>query len=77
MRLLHTSDWHIGQTLYAKKRHEEHTGFLSWLKETIQKRQIDALIVSGDVFDTGAPGGAIVGDAHLQEDEARQLTAED
>ena len=58
MKILHTSDWHIGQTLYAKKRHEEHGRFLAWLKETILAREIDALIVSGDVFDTGAPGGA-------------------
>ena len=58
MKILHTSDWHIGQTLYAKKRHEEHGKFLAWLKETILARGIDALIVAGDVFDTGAPGGA-------------------
>lgn len=58
MKILHTSDWHIGQTLYAKKRHEEHSKFLAWLKETILVRGIDALIVAGDVFDTGAPGGA-------------------
>ena len=58
MKILHTSDWHIGQTLYAKKRHEEHSKFLAWLKETILARDIDALIVAGDVFDTGAPGGA-------------------
>lgn len=58
MKILHTSDWHIGQTLYAKKRLEEHGKFLAWLKETIIARGIDALIVSGDVFDNGAPGGA-------------------
>ncbi len=58
MKLLHTSDWHIGHTLYAKKRYDEHEKFLSWLVETICRRDIDALIVAGDVFDTGAPGGA-------------------
>ncbi len=58
MKILHTSDWHIGQALYAKKRGEEHAQFLAWLKETILARRIDALIVAGDVFDTGAPGGA-------------------
>jgi len=57
MKILHTSDWHIGHTLYTKKRYDEHEKFLSWLKETIISRGIDALIVSGDVFDTGAPGG--------------------
>ncbi len=57
MKILHTSDWHIGHTLYTKKRYSEHEAFLSWLKDTIISRSIDALIVSGDVFDTGAPGG--------------------
>ena len=57
MKLLHTSDWHIGHTLYAKKRYKEHEKFLCWLKQTIEQRQIDALIVAGDVFDTGLPGG--------------------
>ncbi len=57
MKILHTSDWHIGHTLYNKKRYDEHEKFLSWLKEIITERGIDALLVSGDVFDTGAPGG--------------------
>ena len=57
MKILHTSDWHIGHTLYTKKRYSEHEAFLNWLKQTIISRGIDALIVSGDVFDTGAPGG--------------------
>ena len=57
MKILHTSDWHIGHTLYAKKRHDEHEKFLAWLRDQIIERQADALIVSGDIFDTGAPGG--------------------
>lgn len=55
MRVLHTSDWHIGRTLYGKKRYEEFEAFLTWLAETIQKNEIDALLVAGDVFDTSAP----------------------
>lgn len=57
MKLLHTSDWHIGHTLYSKKRYEEHGKFLDWLLQTICERQIDALIVAGDVFDSALPGG--------------------
>lgn len=57
MKILHTSDWHIGHTLYAKKRYDEHEQFLQWLKATICEREIGALIVAGDVFDNGAPGG--------------------
>jgi exonuclease SbcD len=53
--LLHTSDWHIGRTLYGRKRYEEFEAFLTWLAETIQQNAIDALLVAGDVFDTSAP----------------------
>ncbi len=55
MKVLHTSDWHIGRTLYGRKRYEEFEAFLSWLAETIQQNEIDALLVAGDVFDTSAP----------------------
>jgi exonuclease SbcD len=55
MRLLHTSDWHIGRTLYGRKRYEEFEAFLTWLAETIQQNEIDTLLVAGDVFDTSAP----------------------
>ncbi len=55
MNILHTSDWHIGRTLYGRKRYEEFDDFLTWLAETIQQEQVDALLVAGDVFDTSAP----------------------
>ncbi|MBE0574425.1 MAG: exonuclease SbcCD subunit D C-terminal domain-containing protein [Desulfuromonadales bacterium] len=55
MKLLHTSDWHIGRTLYGRKRYEEFEAFLTWLAETIQQNEIDALLVAGDVFDTSTP----------------------
>ena len=55
MRALHTSDWHIGRTLYGRKRYEEFEAFLTWLAETIQQNEIDALLMAGDVFDTSAP----------------------
>ena len=55
LKLLHTSDWHIGRTLYDRKRYEEFETFLTWLAETIQQNEIDALLVAGDVFDTSAP----------------------
>jgi exonuclease SbcD len=55
MKILHTSDWHIGKTLYGRKRYEEFEAFLSWLTETIQQKQIDALLIAGDVFDTNTP----------------------
>lgn len=55
MKILHTSDWHIGRTLYGRKRYEEFEAFLTWLSETIQENAIDVLLVAGDVFDTSAP----------------------
>lgn len=56
MRILHTSDWHLGRTLYSKKeRIEEHKAFLDWLLSTIQVQKIDLLLVAGDVFDTTSP----------------------
>lgn len=55
MKILHTSDWHIGRTLYGRKRYEEYEAFLTWLEETIQQNEIDALLVAGDVFDTSTP----------------------
>ncbi len=56
MKILHTSDWHLGRTLYAKKeRTEEHKAFLAWLLNTIETQQIDILLVAGDIFDTATP----------------------
>ena len=55
MKILHTSDWHLGRSLYGQKCYEEFDAFLSWLAETIQQRQVDILLVAGDIFDTTAP----------------------
>ena len=56
MKLLHTSDWHLGRSLYGKKRYEEFAAFLDWLAQTIENETVDALLVAGDVFDTSTPG---------------------
>lgn len=55
MRILHTADWHIGQRLYERHRLDEHRQFLDWLLETIKKRCVELLLVSGDIFDTSLP----------------------
>ncbi|MFC0226761.1 exonuclease subunit SbcD [Serratia aquatilis] len=55
MRLIHTSDWHLGQHFFTKSRAAEHQAFLSWLIEQVERQQIDAVIVAGDLFDTGSP----------------------
>lgn len=55
MKLLHTSDWHLGRSLYGRKRYEEFSAFLDWLAQTIEDEKVDALLVAGDVFDTSTP----------------------
>lgn len=56
MKILHTSDWHLGRSLYGRKRDDEFAAFLDWLTDTIRQRRIDALLIAGDIFDTGTPG---------------------
>ncbi|XLZ70822.1 exonuclease SbcCD subunit D C-terminal domain-containing protein [Massilia sp. SR12] len=58
MRLLHTSDWHLGQSLHNFDRQYEHQCFLDWLLETIVSEQADALLVAGDIFDNANPSAA-------------------
>ncbi|WP_158772306.1 exonuclease subunit SbcD [Paraglaciecola sp. L1A13] len=55
MKILHTSDWHLGQNFFTKSRKNEHQAFLNWLLVQIQAHEIDAVIVAGDIFDTGTP----------------------
>ena len=55
MRILHTSDWHLGQNFYSKSRAAEHQAFLDWLLTSAQEHEVDAIIVAGDIFDTGSP----------------------
>ncbi|CAA6802901.1 MAG: Exonuclease SbcD [uncultured Sulfurovum sp.] len=55
MKLLHTSDWHLGQSFMGKSREEEHKAFLAWLLETIEDNRIELLIIAGDIFDTATP----------------------
>ena len=58
MRLLHTSDWHLGQTLHNFDRTWEHQRFLDWLLDTLVTEEIDALLIAGDIFDTANPSAA-------------------
>src|SRR6478735_2806017 len=58
MKVLHTSDWHLGKRLLHHERTEEHQHFLDWLLQVIRLEKVDVLLVAGDVFDTGAPSNA-------------------
>ena len=55
MRFLHTSDLHLGRSLYGVNRDETFEKFLVWLTETIRTESIDCLIIAGDVFDNATP----------------------
>lgn len=55
MKVFHTSDWHLGRTLYGKKRYTEFEAFLNWLAEQIELKSPDLLIIAGDIFDTTTP----------------------
>lgn len=55
MKILHTSDWHLGQNFFTKSRKDEHQAFLSWLLQQVSQHQVNAVIVAGDIFDTGTP----------------------
>jgi exonuclease SbcD len=70
MRILHTADWHIGQTLNGWTREAEHGTFLSNLPELEEAYGADALVVAGDIFDCFNPSvGAPVRDG-IQTGEA-------
>ncbi|MEZ9551950.1 exonuclease subunit SbcD [Vibrio breoganii] len=55
MKILHTSDWHLGQNFFTKSRLAEHEQFIQWLLGTVESEQVDCVIIAGDVFDTGTP----------------------
>ena len=60
MKILHTSDWHLGRTLHSnkKERYDEHRAFFEWLLETIEKKAINVLLIAGDIFDNATPGSS-------------------
>lgn len=55
MRLLHSSDWHLGQFFIGQSRAAEHQAFFAWLRQQIMAHQVDVLLVAGDIFDTSTP----------------------
>ena len=58
MKILHTSDWHLGQTLHQYERSYEHARFLDWLLDQLEAEQVDALLIAGDIFDNTNPSAA-------------------
>ena len=58
MKILATSDWHLGNLFHGNDRLPEHKHFLSWLLRQIEEIQPDALLVAGDIFDNGNPSAS-------------------
>ena len=61
MKLLHTSDWHLGASLGPEKRTAEFEAALDWLLRTIAEEKIEAVIIAGDVFDSALPSNSASG----------------
>lgn len=55
MKILHTSDWHLGHRLHDQSQFEEQNEFLLWLLAYIEENMIQLLLIAGDIFDTGVP----------------------
>ena len=55
MRLLHTSDWHLGRRLHRDDLREAQAAFLAHLVETVRSERVDTVLVSGDVYDRAVP----------------------
>ena len=53
--IIHTSDWHLGQHFMGKSRQAEHKQFLEWLISHALEQGVNAIVVAGDIFDTGSP----------------------
>ncbi len=58
MKILATSDWHLGNMFHGNDRLNEHKHFFNWLLDTISQQQPDALLIAGDVFDNNNPSAA-------------------
>ncbi len=58
MKIIHTSDWHLGARLKEEDRSEEHKAFLNWLLEQMKVEKPDVLLIAGDIFDIKAPSPA-------------------
>ena len=73
IRILHTADWHLGQTFFGYDRVEEHTHFLQWLARELKENKIDVLLIAGDIFDVSNPSAA---SQHMFYRFIRQVTEE-
>lgn len=55
MRILHTSDWHVGRTLHGESLHAAHEAWFDHLEDLVRSERLDAVLVAGDIFDRAIP----------------------
>lgn len=55
MNIIHTADWHLGQSFHEYDRKAEHNRFLQWLGKTVRELGADILLIAGDIFDSPNP----------------------
>lgn len=55
MRILHTSDWHLGRTLHGENLHSHQVEFHDWLLDQVVAREVDVVVIAGDVYDRAVP----------------------
>ena len=55
MKILHTSDWHVGKVLKGRDRHDEHVAVLRGIVQAARDENVDLVLVAGDLFETAAP----------------------
>lgn len=55
MLILHTSDWHLGRTLHGEDLHEHQVAFHDWLVDLVREREVDVVVIPGDVYDRAVP----------------------
>lgn len=60
MKIIHTSDWHLGQEFYTYDRTQEHEAFLDQLAMIVREEKPDALVISGDIYHTSAPSNSVM-----------------
>jgi exonuclease SbcD len=72
MRLLHTSDWHLGRSFHREDLLAAQAQFVDFLVETVATQRVDAVVVSGDVYDRALPS---VDAVSLCNDALRRLQA--
>ncbi|MDP9394420.1 MAG: exonuclease SbcCD subunit D [Actinomycetota bacterium] len=72
MRLLHTSDWHLGRTFHREDLLSAQASFIDFLLDTVRAERIDAVVVAGDLYDRALPSVDAVA---VCDDALRRLAA--